>query len=332
MLGKIPFVLGMALFLQGNMIASALPMQCWPGAPRSIVSPRNALVRIGEIREKITTNGRRSGRHSLLVQWMGSSEGIGGSFGRRNVFKILGGIVLGVPPILEIYSRLGTKDTDFSFDLFPPPASNGSWDDVEHATLVFHGSGGQDQYTDTLMKNLQRSLEKSTYSSMIEWSSYSSNILQASFNGQRVGRIAATQLLESARNLKSVHLIGISVGAFAADSASIEVKSLLKESAFVQLTLLDPFTQRGIFDFGYGAREYGKGADYFQQYLNTDDPVPSTNSPLANSVCFDITSIRPEEISFGHDWPVAYYGRQEKIGIVPPSQRLERGTLIKVEQ
>jgi hypothetical protein len=250
---------------------------------------------------------------------------------RRNIAKILGCLVLLGPPVLEIYSRSGSKDSDFREDLLPQPSS-GSWGDVQHVTLVFHGSGGPDNYTDMLMKNLKRAWNKESYSSMIEWRKYSSNILQASFSAHRIGRCAAQQLLERARNLKSVHVIGISVGAFAADSMCHEVKISLKDSVDVQLTLLDPFTQRGILDVGYGARKFGDSADYFQQYLNTDDPVPFTNTPLAKSVCYDITAIRPEQISFGHDWPVAYYAQQKKTGIVPLADRLPRGTLIRVER
>jgi Lipase len=279
---------------------------------------------------------RRSGvnpfRFDPLARWLVSGDP-GGTNGvsRRTFFKVLGCLVLVVPPALEIYSRLGSKEADFQDDLFPQPPL-GSWDDVKHATMVFHGSGGQDQFTDKLIQNLKRLDNKSKYSNIVEWRKYSSDILQASFNGQRIGRYAANQLLQRARNLESVHVIGISVGAFAADAVCDQVKASLKDSVDVQLTLLDPFTQRGILDFGYGARKYGESADYFEQYLNTDDPVPSTNLPLEKSVCYDITAIRPVEVSFGHDWPVAYYGRQKNIGMVPPAERLPRGTIIRVEQ
>ena len=249
---------------------------------------------------------------------------------RRNFSRIIGGLVLVGPPFLEVYSRTGSKDVDFQENLFPQP-SHGRWDDLEQITLVFHGSGGQDKLTDALMQTLKRSDNKSKHSCMIEWGKYSSNFLQASFNGQRLGRCAAKQLLERTRNLKAVHVIGISVGAFAADSVCNEVKAILKDSVDIQLTLLDPFTQRGIFDFGYGARKYGESVDYFQQFLNTDDPVPSTNNPLQKSVCYDITAIRPAEISFGHDWPVAYNGHQEHTGIVPQADRLPRGTIIRLK-
>jgi len=251
---------------------------------------------------------------------------------RRNLSKILGGLILAGPPILELYSRTGSKDSDFLNEVIIPSPSKGKWDDVEHITLVFHGAGGQDGFTDRLMENLKRSDTKASYSSIIDWSTYSTNFLQASFNGQRLGRCTAQELLDKATNLKSVHVIGISVGAFAADSLSAAVKSRRKDNpVYVQLTLLDPFTQRGIFDAGYGERRYGEAADYFQQYLNTDDPVPSTNIPLSKSVCYDITAIRPKEIiPFGHDWPVAYYGQKKNIGLVPQTERLPRGSVIRV--
>lgn len=270
---------------------------------------------------------------NLITRFMSSSKEMGTLVSRRNLLQFFAAFLLGVPPLLEIYSRLGLRTMDESLQLLESLPSGGSWDDVEHATLVFHGAGGQDVYTDMLMTKLRAPRTKSTsyYSSMVEWSNSSSNILQASFNAQRIGSTAATQLYQNAGNLKTVHLIGISVGAFAADAACQAIKSRIGESVFVQLTLLDPFTQRGIFDTGYGARNFGNDADYFQQYLNTDDPVPSTNAPLEKSVCFDITNIRPQDISFGHDWPVAYYGRKGKVGIVPPEERLRRGTLVKVE-
>ena len=281
---------------------------------------------------KISLMGSRS-HSNLVTRFMSSSPDMGNVVSRRNLLQILGGFLLGVPPLLEIYSRIGLSTMDASsLKLLVSPPSGSTWDEVEHATLVFHGAGGQDKYTDMLMTKLQAPRTKSTfYSSIVEWSNYSSNIFQASFNAQRIGTTAAKQLSHKAHHLKTVHLIGISVGAFAADAACRTIKSNLGKSVFVQLTLLDPFTQRGIFDTGYGARNFGDQADYFQQFLNTDDPVPSTNAPLENSVCFDITDIRPPDISFGHDWPVAYYGRKGNVGIVPQKERLRRGTVVKIE-
>eukprot|EP00536_Pseudo-nitzschia_multiseries_P015412 jgi/Psemu1/42458/gm1.42458_g len=252
---------------------------------------------------------------------------------------LLASTLLLIPPILlELYSRFGTfsipnrgmnESDDISF--LPTPKTT-DWRDVEHATIVFHGAGGEDEYTNELMNRLdsvtelkyksESSQKCNYYNHIVDWSKYSTNILQASYNGQRIGQMTAEELLEqtanTTNNLKTVHIIGISVGAFSADAAADEVKKHFqnnksKNAPFVQLTLLDPFQQRGIFGVGYGNKMFGKSADYAQQFLNTDDPVPSTNKPLENTVCYDVTNLRPETI-FGHDWPLVYYARSDRCG------------------
>ena len=274
-------------------------------------------------------------------------------FTRKNF--IIAGVFLLVPPILlELYSRFGTfsipdegkkfssnkEATDKKYYSFVPPPKHTEWSNVKHVTIVFHGAGGEDAYTDELMKRLddvdkksKSPQQQSSYNHIVDWSKYSANILQASYNGQQIGKLAAKELLEqvmsSNNNLTTIHFIGISVGAFAADAAVKEVKKNFEISGsskgeknsnntgsippFVQLTLLDPFQQRGIFGVGYGNNEFGKSADYAEQYLNTDDPVPSTNKPLKNTVCYDVTNLRPESI-FGHDWPLVYYARSDNCG------------------
>ena len=249
---------------------------------------------------------------------------------RNKILLGLGGAVVTLVPAVELYSRSGSRD--YPEDFLSRP-KNGGWENIEYATIVFHGSGGQDQYTDALMKKLEDSAtSKSTHSSMVEWSRFSTNIFQASFNAQRIGKLVASQLVEKAPKLKTIHFIGISVGSFAADAATTEMRAKTGSisAPYIQLTLLDPFTQRGIFDFGYGNRSFGKSADYTEQYLNTDDPVPSTNSPLQYCGCYDITKLRPEEI-FGHDWPVAYYAKYGNPSIRNPEKRLERGSVVTLE-
>ena len=244
---------------------------------------------------------------------------------RTKFFATLGTLLVSSSVLLELYSRVGAffinDDSDNS--LLPPLAES-----QKHATIVFHGSGGQDQYTDALMQRLRKN-NPSQYSEIVEWSKYSTNIFQASYNGEKIGRLAVKQLLAdaNARNIKTIHVIGISVGSFCADAAVRELKVGLggeQGQPFVQLTLLDPFTQRGIFGVGYGNKVFGKSADFTQQFLNTDDPVPSTNAPLKNAVCYDITNLRPADI-FGHDWPVAYYGRFDDCGKVMVSMDPQKG-------
>ena len=265
---------------------------------------------------------------------------------------ILASIFLLVPSILvEAYSRFGAlsipekksdatgeKISDQKYSSFVPPPKHTEWENIETVTIVFHGAGGEDAYTDELMKNLEdgtasTSSPQRSYNHIVNWSEYSTNLFQASFNGQKVGRLTARELLEQITNKPTaIHFIGISVGAFAADAAVNEVRKIFDASGgkwqntktgsppFVQLTLLDPFQQRGIFGVGYGNNEFGKSADYAQQYLNTDDPVPSTNKPLKNTICYDVTNLRPESI-FGHDWPLVYYARSDRCGKIEIANR-----------
>jgi hypothetical protein len=104
---------------------------------------------------------------------------------------------------------------------------------------------------------------------------YFSSKFQWTADRQKTSRPA----VEKNPTLNSIQLIGTSVGAFAADAATTETKSMATgEVPYVQLKLLDPFTQRGINDFGYGNRTFGKSPDYVEPYLNTDDPVPSSTA------------------------------------------------------
>ena len=293
------------------------------------------------------------------------------SLSRRNLlWKWIGGATVGVTIAGETYARLGASSEQILSNIDDHNSKGrGSifinaplnWNEIEDVTLVFHGAGGQDMYTDELMKNLKDLSSSITYEAIMDWSDISSNLLQASFNGQRYGRIVASQLVDEAKlfnvkngrgkqKLKTLHIIGISVGAFAADAAVNQFKYLIGDDSdtHVQLTLLDPFSQRGVIGLNYGSKEFGKSADYAQQFLNTvranliliptrftplltfliekDDPVPSTSEPLSNCACFDVTSQRPDEI-FGHDWPLVYYSRSTRLGIVPLSQQKPRNSL-----
>lgn len=308
----------------------------------------------------LSSNNKNDDNNSKLADTDTSS--IGGVDGRK-FFLVAVSLILTVPPILlEVYSRIGSFFVNMSsvyddLKLFPP-SDTSCWNEIEHVTLVFHGAGGQDVYTDELMASLKdydknknnsfpsKKLSSQYYSEIVDWSAYSTKLFQASYNGERIGRELARRLLQHQPHLKTVHMIGISVGSFAANAAATEIKQAtttkegngLSRAPFVQLTLLDPFTQRGIFGFGYGNQNFGKFADYTEQYLNTDDPVPSTNSPLDHALCYDVTSLRPDTI-FGHDWPLVYYARSKTVGQVKvrdddieegQQQRRRVGSVIKL--
>lgn len=281
----------------------------------------------------------------------------GERFGRRKFVGAVLGTVTSLVGAGEVYSRSGGGG-NFHTPLTNPIATRG-WEDIDEVTLIFHGAGGPDAYTDELLKKLAVENQKleNTYYAMIDWSEYSQNTLQASFNGQKIGIRTANNLFQNAPNLKSLHIIGISVGAFAADACVQQFKKLSSPSdknnnpvmnaflkannnnespspsstsTYTQLTLLDPFCARGVTGLLYGANQFGKSADYAQQFFNTDDPVPSTNAALPRCACTDVTNVRPSAI-FGHDWPLVYFTRHsETIGMVPFVNQRPQGSICTI--
>ena len=270
-------------------------------------------------------------RQRQFVRFLSDHEKSPALFSRRNLWNYVGAALLGIPAIVEVYSRVSSLTIGPDDDgVFIMDAPSQGWDGIKTSTVVFHGAGGQDENTDALRKALQKTDNKYSFSTIIDWSNYSTNLFQASFNGQTIGRFIADQLVSKAPLIERVHVIGISVGAFGCTTCVERIK-LLCPKIYVQQTLLDPFCQRGIFDVGYGERSFGASADYAQQYVNTDDPVPSTNSPLTKCVVYDVTSLRPREV-FGHDWPLIYYTRQAKVGFVAIKDKGQRGSVKRIDQ
>lgn len=190
--------------------------------------------------------------------------------------------------------------------------------------LLFHGSGGPDKLTRAALarvraQDARHSIKPRLYYAP-DWSEFSQSVLTAAFNAQEVGEGCARAVRGLGPDVRSVHVIGVSVGAFAADACARATKRGARagrRSPFVRLTLLDPFCARGVLDWGYGRRTFGTGVDYAEQILNTDDVVPSTNAPLPNCYCVDVT---PAKAAFqlpsaydGHEWPLEFWGRRFKL-------------------
>lgn len=229
---------------------------------------------------------------------------------RRSVFKIAGGLS-SLFFAGELNSRLDTLTSlkrNIKEDILDPlrksiVESNPTYENtLQDITIVFHGAGGPDMYTEQLMKNLSRNAyctSSSSHCVMIDWSKYSKDTQRASFNGQYIGQKIARFLMTREccdddenkntnknnngdssfflKGLKRIHIIGISVGAFASDSMVNEISKLNQErekqkeekKIYTQLTLLDPFCLRPPVNFFYGERNFGLKADYAQQYMNT---------------------------------------------------------------
>jgi len=181
-----------------------------------------------------------------------------------------------------------------------------------------------------------------------DWSEYRGSPITAAFDSEVVGEALAHALWKEKNvmqsqlraddeegpgiRLTSVHSIGISVGAFASQAFAATISQLRNtntntdtvdapqnesnEPHYVRLTLLDPFCSRGIWGLNYGATHFGTGGiDYAEQYLNTDDPVPTTNDALPLCACVDVTGVLDRE-SFVlpegetmHCWPLVYFAR-----------------------
>ena len=235
--------------------------------------------------------------------------------------------IAGTALAIEAYSRVPQK---ILFGSNPRPLE--PFDETDVA-LIFPGAGGPDENTDNLAKAIRcRDLECGVkrHVEVYDWSPWKGNLIRASYDGQSVGKVIGEQLANEYKNVRSLHLMGVSVGAFAADSCSFTYQKILRSerklsetsalnsthvSPYVRLTLLDPFTQRGLFGTRYGYNFFGKAATYCEHYLNTDDPVPSTNDPISMGHVYDITSAESRK-SFTplpgdsmHSWPVAFYGR-----------------------
>lgn len=185
-----------------------------------------------------------------------------------------------------------------------------------------------------------------------DWSSQRGSVLTAAFDGEAVGDALAQCLsrdllrsnskdLNDDTLFRSLHIIGISVGAFPAHQF-VQTSHLLQLSSMIRLTFLDPFTSRGVAGVNYGTKYFGTLVQnvnvnvkfHAEHYLNTDDPVPSTNDPLPNCQPFviDVTNVKEKESfvlppgeSNYHCWPVAFFAN---YGYEPSVRKDEYGNIL----
>eukprot|EP01041_Mallomonas_annulata_P002700 gene2700-5317_t len=215
---------------------------------------------------------------------------------KEKFFTIPYPYILGAASVaIEAYSNLPLKSIHGSVPIpLESPRSGNA------ALVIFPGSGGPDEFTDKLLERVKagdNSLGVKRFSTVYDWSEWRGNFLRAAYDGDAIGTQIGTQLAAEESKygkLRSLHFIGISVGAFAADACVRGYKAetaRLRNSkpAHVRLTLLDPFESKGIFRTYHGYRNFGKYADFCEQYMNGDDPVPFTNTHLPYAYTYDIT-------------------------------------------
>lgn len=212
---------------------------------------------------------------------------------KRN-FKLLFVLgLVGVESVSEIYVRLpqeiiyGSKPTPLEYSSARKVSEN--------MVIIFPGAGGPDTYTDLLRQKISNSDRKAgvrRYVTVYDWLQWRGPFIRAAFDsitvGRQIGNQIATEDIEAMRSeaqsnnevtlenlspiitgkvydrkrlgdsstkLKNLQIVGISVGAFAADACAKSYKSAMMQfdvkPAEIQLTLLDPFTSKVRYELDY---------------------------------------------------------------------------------
>lgn len=226
--------------------------------------------------------------------------------------------------------------------------------------VIFHGAGGPDRETDDLKAAVLAADRRCNVNRLVEvfdWRQWLGGSDRAAFEGQAIGEAVGKQLAADEPPLRSLHVIGTSVGAFAADAC---VSSFVSEHhdrprCRVRLSLTDPFTSRGDLTEGWGLRNFGRTADFAEQIFTTDGIVPTTNDPLPLCYCLDVTRVAERKtfrrpwtgnlikdlgawVLLGHQWPMGYLARRfetvvdaDGLIVVPHHDDLPRGTIRRVK-
>ena len=259
-------------------------------------------------------------------------------------------------------SRLATIETsvETKFQSIVGPQLFDAEGSAKDITIIFPGAGGRDSLSDELEDVLRRSSSApndDVFVTTFDWQEHRGTVLTAAYDSEAVGETVARCLwnVSSSKNsgIRSVHCVGISVGAFAANAMARELCRQREQTQakdgfvpYVRLTLLAPFTSRGITGQSYGPDNFGRTADYAVQYTTNADPVPTTDALLPHCIRYDITSSKTRNdfvLPTGeseHCWPLAYYARhgveEEKARIGSEFVRhgdgvgLDRGTAVIV--
>lgn len=204
--------------------------------------------------------------------------------------------------------------------------------DTRAAVLLFHGRNGRDEPTlialTARFRELTRpqvegqaaarpALDQRPGAAVLRyiWSPHSDTRFRSAPNGDRVGRVLGAELAQLPR-LATLHLVAQSAGAYVLEPLCEAYRDAVtaagRRPARIEMTYLDPIGFRGVLDVGYGARNYGQCADYAEAFINTDDPVPATDTPLEHAWNVDVTAA-PARAGYqggGHRWPAQYYLNQ----------------------
>jgi len=196
-------------------------------------------------------------------------------------------------------------------------------ENTDYITLSAHGvKDSPKSWSDELMSIMHQSplqhvknLRHQNIS--IDWQDFSKNVFICSTAGKKIGFDIGKKIATKS-NVKGVHVIGHSCGAFVALGICEGVKSA-NTNIKVQTTYLDPVSVYGGVVWNYGLNNFGRCANFSDSYIDTQDNIPGSNQVLPHSVTFDVTSIR---LAGGynippHVWPTKYYVELYKKGNIP---------------
>ena len=192
--------------------------------------------------------------------------------------------------------------------------------DTNNLFLVFPGLNGIDRNINDLVRNVKESDKDKNFNRLCHICDWSKDV--NIFCAGDVALGAANMVTQELINIKgndklNLHLVGVSAGAIAANELCVFLKDFNKENYNIHLTLLDPFTLFR-FNSNYGIYEFGRRANFCEQYLNRNDFVPFTNKAIKNAYVNDITFAKSKKKELvgkdvnGHDWPLIYYSNNWK--------------------
>lgn len=185
-------------------------------------------------------------------------------------------------------------------------------EDAQEVIVLVHGKGDNpSSWADDFARQLRKELLGEHQQVVtVDWEEYSRDIFRSTLNGRRIGNELGGKLA-GRKHIERLHLIGHSAGSFVVYGICETVKKM-DPDIYVQTTYLDPVTvYRGI-DWEYGTRHFGSCANVSDAYIDHDDGVPGSNSPLPHTHTFDVTGLKESAGYTGlpHLWPVQYYRRE----------------------
>lgn len=192
---------------------------------------------------------------------------------------------------------------------------------TEHLVLIAHGVRDTTaSWSDPLKRLMETDNKRESVPTQVmalDWNPYSQETFRCSVDGMRIGQLLG-QAWSTSSELKSVHLIGHSCGAFVVLGLC---KALRSERPDIRLqsTYLDPVSIYGGWSWNYGIKHFGRCADFSEAYIDREDGVPGSNQLIPNTHTFDVTHARhgADYMASPHVWPTYYYQQLVRAGKHP---------------